>query len=180
MKVLVCVDLQNDFCSPSGSLYNSAAEAIIPLIKERIELARENREMVIFTMDTHMDDYMTTLEGQNLPIEHCIYQSEGWQIVDELKEEATLCVMKPTFGSFDLIDRIRTLSNAFNDTIEIEVCGTVSSICVLANCILLRAAFPDSEISVNSKLIADITPEGQRATITCLKAQQINVIEEEN
>lgn len=86
--------------------------------------------------------------------------------------------MKLTFGSFDLIDRIRTLSNAFNDTIEIEVCGTVSSICVLANCVLLRAAFPDSEISVNSRLIADITLEGLEAAITCLKAQQINIIEE--
>lgn len=97
MKVLVCVDLQNDFCSPSGSLYNPAAEAIIPLIKERIELARENREMVIFTMDTHMDDYMTTLEGQKLPVEHCIYQSEGWKIVEELADETTLCVMKTNF-----------------------------------------------------------------------------------
>ena len=174
MKVLVIIDMQKDFCS--GTLANPAAAALIPAIKERILDARKNNEMVIFTQDTHMEDYMSTLEGEKLPVEHCIYQTEGWEIVDEFANEATLCVMKPTFGSFDLIERIATLRDAFNEDIEIEVCGTVSSTCVLANCILLRAAMPNTRIIVNQNLIADITPEGQAATITCLKAQQINVI----
>lgn len=176
MKILIIIDMQNDFCSPNGSLANPAAEAIIPAIKERISLARQNNEMVIFTMDTHYEDYLDTLEGEKLPVEHCIYQTDGWEIVDELAEEAALCVMKPTFGSFDLIGRVQTLSQAFGGDIEIEVCGTVSSICVLANCILLRAAMPNTKIVVNENLIADITPEGQAAAITCLKAQQIDVI----
>lgn len=176
MKILVCIDLQKDFCSPNGTLANPAAAALIPAIKERILNARENNEMVIFTQDTHMKDYMSTLEGEKLPIEHCIYQTEGWEIVDELASEAALRVMKLTFGSLDLIERIATLRDAFNDEIEIEVCGTVSSICVLANCILLRAAMPNTRIVVNQNLIADITPEGQAAAITCLKAQQIDII----
>lgn len=174
MKVLVIIDMQKDFCS--GTLANPAAAALIPAIKERILDARKNNEMVIFTQDTHMEDYMSTFEGEKLPVEHCIYQTEGWEIVDEFANEATLRVMKPTFGSFDLIERIATLRDAFNGDIEIEVCGTVSSICVLANCILLRAAMPNTRIIVNQNLIADITPEGQAAAITCLKAQQINVI----
>lgn len=119
---------------------------------------------------------MDTLEGEKLPVKHCVYQSEGWKIVDELVDEAALSVMKPTFGSFDLVERINTFRNAFGGDIEIEVCGTVSSICVLANCILLRAAMPNIRITVNQNLIADITPEGQAAAITCLKAQQIDVI----
>lgn len=174
MKVLVVVDMQKDFCT--GALTNPSAEALIPGIKKRIAEARENNEMVIFTQDTHMEDYMDTLEGEKLPVKHCVYQSEGWKIVDELVDEAALSVMKPTFGSFDLVERINTFRNAFGGDIEIEVCGTVSSICVLANCILLRAAMPNIRITVDQNLIADITPEGQAAAITCLKAQQIDVI----
>ena len=86
MKILVVIDMQNDFVR--GSLSNPAAEAIVPKIKERIEAARENKEMVIFTQDTHMEDYLETEEGKNLAIEHCIYGSDGWQIIDELKEDA--------------------------------------------------------------------------------------------
>ena len=116
MKVLVIIDMQKDFCS--GTLANPAAAALIPAIKERILDARKNNEMVIFTQDTHMEDYMSTLEGEKLPVEHCIYQTEGWEIVEELKDEAALCVLKPTFGSFDLIDRVVAFRNAFNEDVE--------------------------------------------------------------
>lgn len=175
MKILVVIDMQKDFCS--GTLSNPAAEAIIPGIKERIEAARENKEMVIFTQDTHMEDYLETLEGQKLPIEHCIYGTEGWEIVDELKDEATLCVLKPTFMGFDLINRIETVAAAMNEDVEIEVCGTVTSICVISTALMLRGAFRNSKIVVNSNLCADITPEGHAAALTVMKNCQIDVIE---
>ena len=177
MKVLVCVDLQNDFCSPNGSLANPAAEKIIIPIKERIEAARENKEMVIFTQDTHDTDYLETLEGQKLPVEHCIYGTEGWEIVDELKDEAALCVLKPTFMGFDLINRIETVAAAMNEDVEIEVCGTITSICVVSIALMLRGAFRNSKIIVNSNLCADITPEGHAAALTVMKNCQIDVIE---
>ena len=177
MKVLVCVDLQNDFCSPNGSLANPAAEKIIIPIKERIEAARENKEMVIFTQDTHDTDYLETLEGQKLPVEHCIYGTEGWEIVDELKDEAALCVLKPTFMGFDLISRIETVAAAMNEDVEIEVCGTITSICVVSIALMLRGAFRNSKIIVNSNLCADITPEGHAAALTVMKNCQIDVIE---
>ena len=177
MKVLVCVDLQNDFCSPNGSLANPAAEKIIIPIKERIKAARENKEMVIFTQDTHDADYLETLEGQKLPVEHCIYGTEGWEIVDELKDEAALCILKPTFMGFDLISRIETVAAAMNESVEIEVCGTVTSICVVSTALMLRGAFRDSKIIVNSNLCADITPEGHAAALTVMKNCQIDVIE---
>ena len=177
MKVLVCVDLQNDFCSPNGSLANPAAEKIIIPIKERIKAARQNKEMVIFTQDTHDADYLETLEGQKLPVEHCIYGTEGWEIVDELKDEAALCVLKPTFMGFDLINRIETVAAAMNEDVEIEVCGTVTSICVISTVLMLRGAFRNSKIVVNSNLCADITPEGHTAALTVMKNCQIDVIE---
>ena len=174
MKVLVIIDMQKDFCS--GTLANPAAAALIPAIKERILDARKNNEMVIFTQDTHMEDYMDTLEGEKLPVEHCIYQTEGWEIVEELRDEAALCVLKPTFGSFDLIDRVVTFRNAFNEDVEIELCGFVTSICVLANAVLLRAAMPNAKITVNSKLCADVSKEKHEAALEVLRSQQIEVI----
>lgn len=174
MKVLVIIDMQKDFCS--GTLANPAAAALIPAIKERILDARKNNEMVIFTQDTHMEDYMDTLEGEKLPVEHCIYQTEGWEIVEELRDEAALCVLKPTFGSFDLIDRVVAFRNAFNEDVEIELCGFVTSICVLANAVLLRAAMPNAKITVNSKLCADVSKEKHEAALEVLRSQQIEVI----
>lgn len=175
MKILVVIDMQNDFVR--GSLSNPAAEAIVPKIKERIEAARENKEMVIFTQDTHDADYLETLEGQKLPVEHCIYGTEGWEIVDELKDEAALCILKPTFMGFDLINRIETVAAAMNEDVEIEVCGTVTSICVISTALMLRGAFRNSKIIVNSNLCADITPEGHAAALTVMKNCQIDVIE---
>ena len=174
MKVLVIIDMQKDFCS--GTLANPAAAALIPAIKERILDARKNNEMVIFTQDTHMEDYMSTLEGEKLPVEHCIYQTEGWEIVEGLKDEAALCVLKPTFGSFDLIDRVVAFRNAFNEDVEIELCGCMTSICVLANAVLLKAAMPNAKITVNSKLCADVSKEKHEAALEVLRSQQIDVI----
>ena len=174
MKVLIIIDAQVDFVT--GTLANVTAQAIIPSIKKRIEEARDNHEMVIFTQDTHMEDYMDTLEGEKLTIEHCIYQTEGWEIVEELKDEAALCVLKPTFGSFDLIDRVVAFRNAFNEDVEIELCGFVTSICVLANAVLLRAAMPNAKITVNSKLCADVSKEKHEAALEVLRSQQIDVI----
>ena len=174
MKILVCVDCQVDFTT--GALANPIAEKRVPAIKERVAAARENHEMVIFTQDTHMEDYMDTLEGEKFPIEHCIYQTEGWEIVDELKDEAALCVLKPTFGSFDLIDRVAAFRNAFNEDVEIELCGFCTDICVVSNAILLRAAMPNTRITVNERLCAGTTKENHEAALAVMRSCQIDVI----
>ena len=174
MRVLVIVDAQVDFVT--GALANPDAVATIPSIKKRIEDTRENHEMVIFTQDTHMENYMDTLEGEKLPVEHCVYQTEGWEIVEELRDEATLCVLKPTFGSFDLIDRVVSFRNAFNEDIEIELCGFCTDICVCSNALLLRAAMPNARISVNSGLCAGTTKENHEAALAVMRSCQIDVI----
>lgn len=174
MKILVCVDCQVDFTT--GALANPIAEKRVPAIKERVAAARENHEMIIFTQDTHMEDYMDTLEGEKLPIEHCIYQTEGWEIVKELKDEAALCVLKPTFGSFDLIDRVVAFRNAFNEDVEIELCGFCTDICVVSNAILLRAAMPNTRITVNERLCAGTTKKNHEAALAVMRSCQIDVI----
>ena len=178
MKILVVIDMQNDFCSPNGSLANPAAEKIIIPIKERIKAARQNKEMVIFTQDTHDADYLETLEGQKLPVEHCIYGTEGWEIVDELKDEAALCVLKPTFMGFDLINRIETVAAAMNEDVEIEVCGVYTDICIISNLLMLRSAFRNGIIKVNKNLCAGTTKEKHEMALEIAKSCMIEVIDE--
>ena len=178
MKILVVIDMQNDFCSPNGSLANPAAEKIIIPIKERIKTARQNKEMVIFTQDTHDADYLETLEGQKLPVEHCIYGTEGWEIVDELKDEAALCVLKPTFMGFDLINRIETVAAAMNEDVEIEVCGVYTDICIISNLLMLRSAFRNGIIKVNKNLCAGTTKEKHEMALEIAKSCMIEVIDE--
>ena len=176
MKILVVIDMQNDFCSPNGSLANPAADKIIISIKERIKAARQNKEMVIFTQDTHMEDYLETGEGKKLPVEHCIYETKGWEIVDELKEDAGLCVLKPSFASFDLIDRINTIANAMHERPEIEICGTATDICVVSNALMLRSAFYNDKVSVNENLCAGITKERHDAAIAVMRSCMVDII----
>lgn len=181
MKVLVVIDMQKDFVSPEGvlyceSLYTKSMEDIIPVIKERIYEARQNKEMVIFTQDTHTEeDYPDSIEAKSYP-PHCLYGTEGWQIVDELADEATLCVYKKSYGCFDLINRIQMMANALNERPEIEICGGPAGVCVAANAALLRTAFPNSIIRVNRGLIADVNRIVKADAMGQMKRWNIEVI----
>nr|MCR4715748.1 isochorismatase family protein [Lachnospiraceae bacterium] len=85
-KVLIVVDMQNDFVT--GALRNEEAIAIVPNVVKKVKEERAKDTDIIFTRDTHKGDYMNTEEGRNLPVPHCIYKTEGWEIIDELKELA--------------------------------------------------------------------------------------------
>lgn len=127
--------------------------------------------------------YEETLEGQKLPVPHCIKLTDGWEIektiLDELQKKNQdgkhnfYSVDKYTFGKLDLPEYIRNLGIEFD---EIEIWGFVSTICVLANAVILRAAFPNMKITVDASCIADLDEEGQKAAILCLQRQQIDVI----
>lgn len=176
MKILVVVDAQNDFVT--GELGCAAAQEIVNKIAERVKEAREKAEFVVFTQDTHSEDYENTLEAKTFP-EHCIYKSKGWEVVPELIDEAALSVYKSGFGSFDLVNRINGVIQGFNlsdDEIEIELCGFITSVCVLANAVFCRSAFPNIKISVNSNLCYD-NEENNKAALICMKNQLIEVIE---
>lgn len=185
MKILVVVDMQNDFIT--GSLGTKEAQAIIPNVKKKIEEAVENGDPIIYTRDTHFVNYLETKEGRKLPVEHCIVETDGWRIPDELRPpvtyEKTLIVDKYTFGSTELPHTIRraTVDNWFGFDLrkrldEIELVGLCTDICVVSNALLLKADFYfDVDISVDATCCAGVTPETHEAALKTMEMCQINV-----
>ena len=179
MKVLVVVDMQNDFIT--GSLGTPEAQAIVPNVKKKIEEYRNNGDTVIFTRDTHQEEYLLTKEGHKLPVEHCIEDTWGWMIVDELSTEAATSeiVNKPTFGSVDLCDVITILESKYAPSVvieEIELSGLCTDICVVSNALLLKTVFYDTiDISVDATCCAGVTPETHEAALKTMEMCQINV-----
>jgi nicotinamidase-related amidase len=180
MKVLVVVDMQNDFID--GSLGTKEAQAIVPNVKKKIEEYRANGWLVWFTRDTHGEDYLETNEGKKLPVEHCIAGTKGWNIADGLYDpiQEDQVINKLTFGSFSLVDRLVDdfAWHMENDlTIdEIEVVGLCTDICVVSNALMLKAAFYDCcEISVDATCCAGVTPESHEAALKTMEMCQINV-----
>lgn len=178
-KVLVVVDVQNDFAKGGALAYaypeKSNTDGIIAKVKEFIS----NGDVVIATRDTHHDNYMDTLEGKNLPIPHCIHQTDGWELVGKLQTLANMneiaVVDKPTFGTSLVGQFIRELVDKYGPIEEIDVCGYVTSICVLANCVMLRAYMPNQKIVLLQDLCGDINEESHKAAITVLRNQQIEI-----
>ena len=168
MKYLIVVDMQVDFIN--GALGSDLAVAIVPNVVEKV---KSFDGKVIFTRDTHFKDYMNTQEGKNLPVLHCIKDTDGWQICDELKPYADVIIDKPTFGSIELPDFIKS----FNEPIEkIELCGLCTDICVISNAVVLKAVFPEVPIAVDSSCCAGVTPETHKAALLTMKMCQIEVL----
>ena len=143
-KILIVVDMQNDFIN--GALGTAEALAIVENVKDKI---REYDKADIFvTMDTHGPDYLSTQEGRNLPVEHCIKGTEGWQVRSDIAELLTGAHVyeKPTFGSTALAKDIARI--AAKEDIEIEIIGLCTDICVVSNALLLKAVMPEVSISV--------------------------------
>lgn len=170
-KILVVIDMQNDFID--GSLGTKEAQAIVPAVVRKI---KEYKPQNIYaTMDTHFANYLETSEGKNLPVEHCIMDTEGWKIRDEVKEampEAKV-ITKLTFGSTDLADILFARSG--HEDIEIELVGLCTDICVVSNALLLKAKMPEVHISVDSGCCAGVTPESHEAALTTMKMCQIDI-----
>ena len=172
-RLLIVVDCQKDFID--GALGFEGADAIIPGIVERIAGYKSAGDEVVYTMDTHTADYMNTQEGRNLPVPHCIKGSEGYKLTPALEEPLSGCkgFDKPTFGSLELANYIA--SNA-SDYSSIEVCGLVSNICVVSNAMLAKAAAPEAEIIVDSKLTASFDPKLHQAAMDVLGGVQVKVL----
>ena len=167
-KFFVIVDAQEDFVR--GSLKNDAAQAALPKIKKAAEKALEDGAELIFTLDTHFEDYLQTGEGKHLPVKHCIEGTDGWRIVDELQDLANKAIIIPKhhFGS-----------NLWEEYIqpgdEVTMCGFVSSICVCANFSAIKQ-IENVEITVLKDCCADINEDMQDAAMKVMAAQQGNII----
>lgn len=171
-KLLIVVDMQTDFVT--GALGTKEAQAIVPVVAEKIKKAKEEGTDVIFTLDTHEENYLDTQEGKHLPVPHCIKNTEGWMLIPELRPLAGGCmsVEKPTFGSTRLA---HIVGRAGYD--EIELIGLCTDICVISNAMILKASVPETPISVDASCCAGVTPESHANALASMKMCQITITE---
>ena len=174
MDVLVVVDMQKDFVD--GALGTAEAMAIVPSVVSRTAEAAARGETVLFTRDTHESDYMDTQEGRRLPVPHCIHDSEGWEIIPQLKPYIVgfAPVDKPTFGSTALAQMLSAV-NQGTPIRKITLIGLCTDICVISNALLLKAFLPEAEIAVDASCCAGVTPESHLNALAAMKTCQITI-----
>lgn len=173
-KYLVVIDMQNDFID--GSLGTPQAQAIVPKVLEKI---KNFKETVMFTRDTHGEDYLQTQEGKNLPIVHCVAGTLGWElqkdIDDYAKANGCLIFDKPAFGSVHLVSCIVGIAKMASIE-EIELVGLCTDICVISNALLLKAALPECRIVVDKSCCAGVTPESHENALKAMEMCQVSII----
>ena len=172
MKALIVVDMQNDFID--GALGTPEAAAIVGNVKEKIEEYRQGSDIVIFTRDTHGENYMETQEGKKLPVPHCIEGTEGWQIRSELEPEEDRVVDKPTFGSYELVELLREIDEE-TPLESIELVGICTDICVISNAMMIKAAFLEIPVKVDASCCAGVTPATHDNALDAMGMCQIEV-----
>lgn len=175
-KTLIVVDMQNDFVY--GPLGTPEARAIVPNVKKKIAEYIANGDEVIFTMDTHGKDYLSTREGKYLPVEHCLYKTDGWKVCDEVDIPEAEHIYKYTFG-YDEWD-IEGNCDAYHDRNlqEVELVGVCTDICVVSNALIIKAMYPEIDITVDASCCAGVTPETHKAALMTMRNCQINIIGE--
>ena len=174
MDVLVVVDMQKDFVD--GALGTAEAVAIVPHVIGRIEAGIEKGETILFTRDTHFPNYMDTLEGKNLPVPHCVFETEGWEIIPELQKfaEGREIINKPTFGSPMLGNALRDL-NEKEEIKKITFIGLCTDICVISNALMAKGYLWEAEVAVDAKCCAGVTPESHKTALAAMKPCQITI-----
>ena len=171
-KILVVVDMQNDFVT--GALGSAEAQQIVPAVVEKV---RSFDGTVVFTRDTHHENYMETQEGRNLPVPHCFEGTNGWEIIPELAELAKgkKIFDKPTFGSVELASFIREEADKRNGELEVELIGVCTDICVVSNALMIKAYNVEVPVSVDSRCCAGVTPAAHDAALSTMKSCQVKV-----
>lgn len=182
MKILVVVDMQHDFID--GALGTPEARAIVPNVKKKVEESVTNGDFILYTRDTHYENYLDSEEGRKLPVEHCIKDTKGWMIPVELFPDQCYdkwdTVDKFTFGEQRLPRYIRDWlvdECVPNEQVsEIELVGLCTDICVVSNALILKSHFYDEiEISVDATCCAGVTPATHEAALKTMEMCQINV-----
>ena len=155
-ELLVVIDYQNDFVN--GALGFEGAEKLDGPIVEKIREYRRRGADVIFTRDTHRENYLETQEGRRLPVVHCIEGSHGHKIFGETAkqvQQGDIIIDKPSFGSMELAKA--AMENNYE---KIELVGLVSNICVLTN----------------AACTASFDPKANTEALDSMESIQINVI----
>ena len=168
-KALVVIDMQKDFVT--GVLGTAESQAILPAVVSRIEEGRENGETILFTRDTHGENYSCTQEGKKLPVPHCIKDSEGWQICDGLYQSGDLVFDKPVFGSLELAKYLQEQNFDI-----VEFIGVCTDICVVSNVLLTKATCFNTEVYVRANCCAGVTVEKHECALETMRSCQVTVL----
>ena len=166
-KFFIVIDMQNDFVT--GSLANPAAVKTIPFIKEQIQRYKEKGYQVIFTRDTHYENYMETGEGKHLPVVHCVKATKGWEIVPELNSTPEAIVIDKEHFGYD------GWKNYIKPGDEVVMCGTVTSICVASNALALKA-IEGVEVTILAEGCSGLSNEDHEAALKVMECCQCNVV----
>lgn len=164
-KTLIVVDMQNDFIDMA--LGTQEAVAIVPNVKAKIEQYIKNGDEVIYTRDTHGENYLDTPEGKKLPVPHCIKGTKGWEIADGIYVDGCKIIDKPNFGWPGWKNE---------DFQQVELIGLCTDICVVSNALIIKAMFPDADVKVDSNCCAGVTIQTHNDALATMKMCQIDVI----
>ena len=170
MKVLVVVDMQNDFID--GALGTQEARDIVGNVKEKIKGYLAAGSRIVYTQDTHKGDYLQTQEGQKLPVEHCLRGTRGWDIAPEIYVKGCPIIEKPAFGSLELAELVAGLG----EIQSVELIGIATDICVISNALILKAKLPEVPVIVDASCCAGITPQSHDNALEAMKMCQIEVV----
>lgn len=170
-KCLIVVDYQNDFVT--GALGFNGAKDLEPIIVKKIEDTILSGGEIFFTMDTHDQSYLSTEEGKNLQVPHCIKGTSGFELYGRVSNYLTIArkvIEKPTFGSLELAELLKE-----NQYDEVELCGLVSNICVISNAVLAKAALPNAHIIVDKKATSGPDFELHKKALEVMKGFHIEI-----
>lgn len=161
-RTLIVIDMQNDFID--GALGTKQAVSIVPAVCKKIKEYKARGDEIIFTRDTHGENYLETNEGKSLPVVHCVKGTHGWNIADGLCFEGAKIIDKPSFGytgwgNFDFE--------------EVELVGLCTDICVVSNALIIKATFPEIKVSVDPSCCAGVTPKTHEAALETMRCCQV-------
>lgn len=169
---LIVVDMQKDFVD--GSLGTAEAQAIVENVVRKIV---KHEGPILATLDTHFPNYLDSAEGRKLPVVHCVKNTAGWlldsRVAQAISERKCISVEKNTFGSVDLPRLITDLAG--EEDFRIELIGLCTDICVVSNALLLKAHFPEVDISVDANCCAGVTPDSHCAALQVMRSCQIDI-----
>lgn len=174
-RVLIVVDMQNDFID--GALGTPEAQAIVENVAKKVGLYQLAGDTVVYTVDTHGENYLETQEGRNLPVKHCIQGTQGWQIACAVKGlNQTHVYEKGAFGSKELAESLLSIHKNVHSIEEIELVGLCTDICVISNALLLKSFLPEVRMTVDASCCAGVTPESHQNALAAMKMCQINIV----
>lgn len=163
-KTLIVVDMQNDFID--GALGSREAVEIVSNVKEKIRTYQNEGNNIIFTRDTHQENYLETKEGYYLPVKHCIEHTKGWEVLEELRIPDAIYIDKPNFGFSGW--------NQYSFE-EVELVGVCTDICVISNALIIKATFPEIVVKVDASCCAGVTKQSHDQALAVMKMCQVEV-----